>query len=416
MLNERRKVDLECKPLIQLNSAEFWKATITLSVSSFFIFASLHMVQPLLPLFSKEFGVSPTTASLAVSLVTLTLSISLVIFGILSDTFGRKNIMSMGLMASSILSITIFFVPDFSTLLILRALQGIFLASLPAVALAYIGEEYDKAAIGLAIGIYISGNSLGGMGGRIVSGFISDHWGWQYSFLFIGAVGIISFFLFLFYLPSCKNFKQRPFSIRTLLHSFDHYKNPILRLAFYIGGILLFIFIGSFNYLGYHLHKAPFNLSTTVIGLIYISYLSGTFSSTLSGRLDNRLNSSERILLGFAVILVGLILMIIPNLIMIFLGLLIFVFGFFFAHSAASSWVSHYALSSKASASGLYLLTYYIGGSFGSTSLGFIYEPFGWMGVSFVTIFMVLIGLGIGTKMYFIEKRINAKNTENATQ
>ena len=409
MLNNQSNADIECKPLIQVNSAEFWKATITLSVSSFFIFASLHMVQPLLPLFSKEFGVSPTTASLAVSLVTLTLSISLVIFGILSDTFGRKNIMSMGLMISSLLSITVFFVPNFTVLLVLRALQGLFLASLPAVALAYIGEEYDKSAIGLAIGLYISGNSLGGMGGRIVSGFIADLWGWQYSFLFVGGLGIISFFLFIFYLPSCKNFNKQSFSIRTLIHSFDHYKNPILRKAFYIGGVLFFIFIGSFNYLGYHLHQEPFNLSTTVIGLIYITYLSGTFSSTLSGRLDHRLNSSERIMLGFAIILLGLILMIISNLMVIFIGLLIFVFGFFFAHSAASSWVSHYALTSKASASGLYLFTYYVGGSIGSTSLGFIYEPYGWTGLSIVTILMVLIGLGIGLKMYFFEKKLHSE-------
>ncbi|TCS79410.1 MFS transporter [Tepidibacillus fermentans] len=397
---------------ISKNTKEFWKATVALSIGSFLIFSNLHMVQPLLPLFSEDFHVSPATASLTVSLVTLTLSIFLLLFGPISDAMGRKNIMSIGLFGSSFMSILIFFSPNFTTLLILRTFQGIFLASLPAIAYAYIGEEFDKNAIGIAIGIYISGNSIGGMGGRIVSGFIADHWGWQYSFLIMGIFGLLFFFLFLVLLPKSQHFQTHHFSlkigIREMIH---HWKNPILRQAYYVAGIIYFIFLGLFNYLGYYLHQSPYFLSTTVIGLLYISYLAGTFSSTLSGRLDQVLSIPRRIFYGLLIILVGILFMGLKPLFMIMTGLIFVVFGFFFVHSASSSWVSLHASHAKAGASSLYLLSYYMGGSMGGTLLGYVWSPFGWNGIILVTFVLVLVGIRISFRMNtFHEEK---KETDN---
>ncbi|MFV9511329.1 MFS transporter [Tepidibacillus sp. LV47] len=382
------------------STKEFWKATIALSIGSFLIFSNLHMVQPLLPVFSHHFHVSPVTASLSLSLVTFTLSIFMLIFGPISDAIGRKNIMAMGLFGSSLMSILIFFSPNFSVLLVFRTLQGIFLASLPAIAYAYIGEEYEREAIGIAIGVYISGNSIGGMGGRIISGFIADLLGWQYSFLIMGILGLLCFVLFLVLLPNCRHFHPHRFSLKTgIIEMIQHWKNPILRQAYYIASIIYFIFLGLFNYLSFYLHQAPYYLSTSIIGLLYISYLAGTFSSTLSGKLDQFLSIPKRVFYGLVIIFIGILLMMLKPLILILIGLTLVVFGFFFAHAASSSWVSLHASRAKAGASALYLLSYYMGGSIGGTLLGYVWDPFGWYGVIGVTIVLLILGIMISFKM-----------------
>ncbi len=399
---------------IQAKTNKFWRATLALSLGSFLVFSNLHIAQPLLPLFSKHFSVSPAISSLTVSAVTLTLSFFLIVFGLISDAMGRKKVMSLGLLISSILSIVIFFAPNFTMILLLRTLQGVFLASLPAVAFAYIGEEFEKNTIGLVIGIYISGNSIGGMGGRIISGFIADHLGWNYSFLTMGIIGLFIFLLFIFLLPACQNFKPKKFSgTNALKELIVHWKNPILRHAYYIAASLFFIFVGLFNYLGYYLHNEPYSLSTSFIGLLYISYIAGTFSSTLSGRLENRYSSSQRIILGLFIMLIGVCFMLLTSLLIILIGLTILVFGFFFAHSAASSWVSQHAQQSKASASALYLFSYYVGGSMGSFLLGYIWEPFGWSAVIYAIIVVIFFGLYTAMKMKRIEERMQLHINEN---
>jgi YNFM family putative membrane transporter len=56
----------------------------------------------------------------------------------------------------------------------MRALAGLTLGGVPAGAMAYLSEEMHAKAIGLAMGLYISGNALGGMSGRLVTGAVTD--------------------------------------------------------------------------------------------------------------------------------------------------------------------------------------------------------------------------------------------------
>jgi YNFM family putative membrane transporter len=378
--------------LIQERTSRFWAATIALSLGAFLVFSNLHLTQPILPLVAKEFGVSPTQASLTISLVTLFLSLFLLFFGPLSDAIGRKNVMGFGLFFSSLLSILIFFVPNFETLLVMRSLQGIALASLPAIAYAYIGEEFERSAIGITIGLYISANSLGGMAGRVASGFIADFYGWRFSFLIMGLAGMLFFFLFLYLLPKSNGFTARPFIIKEGLQStWKHMLNPYLRPIYYLAGIIFCIFMGLYNYLGFYLHEEPYYLSVTVIGLLYITYLAGTFSSTLSGKLSHWLRIRTRILIGLVIILIGIFLTAWSPLVIIILGITLVCFGFFFTHAAATNWISEYATEAKGSASSLYLLFYYIGGSVGSTVFGFFWEMWGWLAVVGASAFLVLL-------------------------
>jgi MFS transporter, YNFM family, putative membrane transport protein len=392
---------------IEKGSSRYWKATISLSVGSFLVFSNLHFAQPLLPLISKEFSITPSMASLMVSLVTFSLSLFLLIVGPISDHIGRKNLMSFGLFFSSLFSIAIFYVTDFGILLLIRTLQGIALACLPAIAYAYIAEEFEKKAIGIAIGLYISGNTIGGMVGRLVGGYISDLWGWRFAFLAMGLGGLICFFVFVISLPKSKHFSPNSLKFKEISgHFITHLKNRELRSIYLIAGIIFFIFMGLFNYLAYYLHGAPYHLSSSMIGLLFLSYLAGTFSSPLSGKLDSIMSIPTRMSIGLIIMLIGILMTLSTSLLLILVGIIILCFGFFFVHAAATNWVSILAKDAKGSASSLYLFFYYVGGSLGSYLLGFVWQFFGWYAIVFVTVLLVLVAIKIMLSFRFRENVI----------
>jgi YNFM family putative membrane transporter len=170
---------LEFVEKIDHGTADFLHTNLALFSVGFATFAILYFVQPLMPIFSTDFGVSATEASLTLSLATGLLSVSMLAAGMVSEVWGRKPIMVASLLPSAILTVICALLPHWSTLLAVRALTGVALSGLPAVAMAYVGEEIHPRSLGLAMGLYVAGTGLGGMAGRLTTGIITDIWGWQ---------------------------------------------------------------------------------------------------------------------------------------------------------------------------------------------------------------------------------------------
>ncbi|UFT98745.1 MFS transporter [Radiobacillus kanasensis] len=378
--------------MIEASTRSFWKTTIALCIGSLIIFANVYFTQPILPVLSEEFNLSPLLASMSVSLVILALGISLVFYGPISDSIGRRGIMIMSIALSTVLTFSIAFSTSYEWFLTLRVVQGISLAGLPALAVAYIGEEYSPRALTLAIGIYISGNTIGGMFGRLLSGTMTDWFGWRSAFLTMSVVSLVLFLLFIVLLKPSQHFQPKPFRWKEALHDYKgHLQNKYLWLAYLIGGLHFFIFVGHFNYVTYLLSGPPFHLSSSWIGALFLTYIAGTISSPVAGKLAERFHRTMCIKIGILIMMVGFLTTLIPHISTIIIGLLFNCFGFFFAHSIASSWVNEKAAYAKASASGLYLISYYIGGSLGPLYL----EPFWAVGKWFGVVLGCLIVLGV---------------------
>ncbi|MGO4887974.1 MFS transporter [Anaerobacillus sp. MEB173] len=368
--------------LIEARTKEFWRATIALGIASFLIFANIYYPQPLLPVFTNEFGVSPVVSSLSISLALFTLGVCFFVYSALSDAIGRKNIMLVAMGLGTVTTFCIAFVPNYETLIVLRVFQAACLAGIPTIAMAYIGEEFSVKALTLAIGVHISANTIGGMSGRLLSGFVTDLLDWRWAFIVMGVVSIICFILFIFLLPSSRHFQPQAFQWKGALRDYTlHLKNPVLRYAYLIGGLHFFIFVGIYNFVTYLLSDEPFYLSTTVLGVLFLTYIAGTVSSTVAGKVSSTIKQSYCVAIGIGIMAIAVLVTLIANVFVIFLGLLLLCFGFFFAHSVASSWVSRHASFAKASASGLYLTSYYFGGSLGSFYLGFFWHWWSWPGV-----------------------------------
>ncbi|EXJ15911.1 MFS transporter [Imhoffiella purpurea] len=395
--------------MIAARTPAFWRATLALSLGSLLTFANLYTPQPLLPLFSATWGVSPVDASLTVSLTTLTLSLSLLVYGPLSDAIGRRGIMFVTMTLTTLCSLAMAFAPDFWSLLALRAIQGLFIGGLLAVAMAYMGDEFEHDAMVLAVGLYISGNSLGGISGRLISGAVASAWGWQASFLVTGTLSLAVLILFIWMLPPSRGFRPKPLHPIAMLADLGrHLRNPVILLACLIGGLNFLVFINLYSYITYLLSAPPYELSPAALGLLFLTYLSGTLAAGVSGRIVGGRSQPLAMAAGVVILMSGTLLTLVPRLEVIILGMVINAIGFFFTHTQAAGWVSRKADGARASASSLYLMSYYGGASVGSFYLGPFWHWLGWHGVVLGALAMLGIAFCVALILRLLERRDRA--------
>ncbi|WP_313505806.1 MFS transporter [Stutzerimonas kunmingensis] len=356
------------------------RATFALFCAGFATFALLYCIQPLLPMLAAHFSVSAASSSLALSLTTLSLAVCLLISGALAESWGRKPVMAAALGLASLLGLASVLVDSWQLLLALRALLGLALSGLPALAMAYVGEEFEPESLPAAMGLYIGGTALGGMLGRLLSGLLSDLGGWQLALGGIASLGLLVLVAFVWLLPPSRHFTAQPLSLRILLTNFRlHLGNPVLRGLFLQGFLLMGGFVALFNYIGFRLAGEPFGLSSTLIGLLFVVYLGGIFSAGWAGRLVPRFGARQVLRGGVALMLIGVGLCATSWLVSIVLGLGLFTLGFFAAHAVASGQVGSHAKGARAQASALYLCAYYLGSSVVGYGAGYVWDHAGWL-------------------------------------
>jgi len=368
-------------PPIARGGAEFWRVSFAMVFGSFATFALLYCVQPLMPGFAHAFSISPAAASLSLSAATGVLAVAMVFAGTLSDAMGRKTVMTASLAAAGAATLAASFSPDWTTLVALRALTGLALSGVPAVAMAYLAEEMDRSAIGLAMGLFIGGNTLGGLGGRLGAAAIADAGGWRWAFAVVGLVSLGSAAAFAFALP--KERRRPPKRGNALLPAIRmHCRDPGLRSLFALGFLLMGVLVTTYNYIGFRLEAKPFSLSQAAIGFVYSIYLVGAVASAIMGDLAGRFGRRRVIGVAIAFMPVGVVLTLPDNLWLMILGVGVVTVGFFGGHSVASSWVGLRAETAKAQASALYLFFYYAGGSVAGTVGGWVFAFLKWPGVA----------------------------------
>ncbi|WP_180136116.1 MFS transporter [Acinetobacter sp. YH12070] len=381
-------------PYIEYGTRPFLAILFSLFLAGFAIFSSLYCVQPMMPIFADYFHVSPTHSSFPLSFSTIALAVGLLFTGLISDRFGRKPVMVTALfLAASLLIISSIF-PLWEVFLLNRVLIGLSVSGVAAVAMTYIGEEIAQKDIGFAMGLYISGTAIGGMGGRLIAGVLIDYISWQNAMMIIGIINLCIATAFFLLLPASQHFQAYPIRFNRFYESFvKNLADPKLRILFLQSFILMGCFVSIFNYMSYHLLEEPYQLSQTWIGLISIAYLAGIYSSPRAASWGKRFGREKVLPAMLIMMLLGLLIMLIPAFWSVILGLIVFTFAFFAAHSTASSWVSVQSLQYRAVGSSLYLFCYYLGSSILGSSSGLVWEMSGWMGLTCFIAVILMIGL-----------------------
>jgi YNFM family putative membrane transporter len=363
-------------------------------------FTLLYATQALLPLLARDFGVSPTTASLSLSLATGALALSLLPASAVAARWGTARVMRASLAAAAILGLLAPLAPTFGLLLVARTLQGALMAGVPALAMAYLAREVHARSLGAAMGLLVAGNTMGGLSGRVVSSVVADIGGWRLGLAAVGLVSLACLAAFWWLLPDesppGRGERVAPVAVSSWGHIRAHLRDPGLRRLFALSFVLMSAFVTVYNYLPFRLLREPFGLSQTVLGLIFLGYLAGTLASTVAGRLADRVGRHRILWGGVLLAQVAVLLTTADHLAAVLTGLALFTVGFFGAHTAASGWVGRRASSGGAQASSLYLLAYYAGSSIGGSATGVAFAAAGWPGIVAVVSGLLAVALVLG--------------------
>ncbi|MCU1749014.1 MFS transporter [Pseudomonas sp. 6D_7.1_Bac1] len=385
---------------IEKGTPMFMRTVLALFSGGFATFALLYCVQPMMPLFSREFSINAAQSSLILSVATGMLAIGLLITGPISDRIGRKPVMVTALFAAALCTIASAMMPSWQGVLVMRALVGLSLSGLAAVAMTYLSEEIHPQHIGLAMGLYIGGNAIGGMCGRLIVGVLIDFVNWHTAMLVIGGLALIAAMVFWKILPESRNFRSRSLHPRSLLDGFTmHFRDAGLPWLFLEAFVLMGAFVTLFNYIGYRLLAEPYHMDQAFVGLLSVVYLSGIYSSAKIGALADKLGRRKVLWATIVLMLAGLALTMLMPLPLVIIGMLIFTFGFFGAHSVASSWIGRRAIKAKGQASSLYLFSYYAGSSIAGTAGGVFWHLGGWNGIGLFIGGLLVIALLVALKL-----------------
>ncbi len=356
------------------------RLTLALFLAGFTTFSLLYSVQPLLPLFAQSFRVGAAASALSLSLATGLLAFAILCAGALSESMDRRRLMFGSMAAAAVLNLIASIAPNWQALLLARAIEGLVLGGVPAVAMAYLAEEIRATGLGRAMGQYVAGTAFGGMMGRVGVSLLSDAFGWRPALFLISLAGLLAAVGFWWLLPPSRHFVRRT-GVTLTEHAQvwrAHLTHRSLPLLFAMGFLMMGTFVAVYNYAGFRLMGAPFSLSQSAIGLIFCAYLFGIVASATAGSLSDRFGRAPALMAGIGLAILGVMLSLSDRLPAVILGIVLLTIGFFVAHSVSSAWVGALGGRSKGHAASLYLLAYYLGSSLLGAIGGWFWDHRGW--------------------------------------
>ena len=351
---------------------------IAVATAGFFAFLNLYSPQALLPALAREFGVGAAEISSIMTASALAIALTAPFTGAAADVLGRKRIITAAMLAVVVPMAGAAFASDVPSLIVWRFLQGLLLPPIFAVTVAYIGDEWPRAEIPAAAGIYVTGSSLGGFCGRFIPGVLGDLVGWRGAFLALAALTLAGAILIMRLLPREKSFVRSPGIAASARQMLRHLKNPQLVATYAIGFGILFNFIALFTYVSFHLAAPPFNFSSAMLGTVFVTYLAGAAISPMAGRLLARLGRLSFMLAATAVWAGGCLLTLVPSISVIVAGLVLCAACGMLCQTVATSHVTTIAREGRSSAVGLYVTSFYAGGSVGALLPGLVWNAGRW--------------------------------------
>lgn len=384
-------------PGLTRTDRDYRRAVLAMLAAGLATFNALYATQALLPTLVDDLGITPTEAALTVSATTGLLAVCIVPMSILSERFGRGRLLIISALAATTLGLLLPLAPDATTLIALRALQGIAVAGVPAVAMTWLSEELDPAHLGRAMGIYVAGTTVGGLTGRLIPAGLLEIVDWRVALVVSSLVALSMAVVMTVLLPRQRRFTPKRIGLRTELAAMlDHLRNPRLVGLFVIAFVGMGVFVSLYNFFGFRMID-HFGLSPALVGVVFFMYLSGTWSSARAGAMTEKYGRGRVLIGGAALMFVGLLATMSGWLPGALIGLFLFTASFFAMHSTASSWIGLAATSHRAEASSMYLFSYYAGSSLVGAATGVVFALTSWAG--FILILAAILLLVVVTAL-----------------
>ncbi|ANF52795.1 MFS transporter [Chryseobacterium glaciei] len=378
------------------SSKRFRYIKLCIFLSGLSVFAQLYLFQPLLPMVAEHFHTTVGDSSLLVSSATIGMALGLFFFAFKADSYSRKKLMIFSLLSSAVLTIISSWVQSLPLLIAIGVIKGFVISGVSSVALAYLTEEVELSVVALAISMYLSGNTIGGMSGRILATIIAGELGWRNAVLIIGIESLLLGLLFWKFFPSSKFFNPQKTDYSLKMKQMMKFLTDSYMLRLYlIAALLMGSFVSVYNYLTFRLESEPFSLNHFWIAFIFLMYTFGVFGTMITSRLSNKTDRKNILKGSILFMLAGILFLLSENIYIVIFGLGLFTLSFFAAHTMASQMTALRAKEGKSSATSIYWLFYYFGSSILGSGTGYILHATSWKFFIFFLIFSIIIAFSL---------------------
>jgi predicted MFS family arabinose efflux permease len=369
------------------------RLTVALFAGGIATFAELYAVQAVLPALAAEWSLSESAASLAVSVATGALALSVLPWAALGDRIGRAGAMRVSAVVAAVTGAALPLAPSFEVLLALRAVAGLALGALPALAIAHLVARAPARRVAGIGGLYIAGTTLGGLSGRVITGAVGGVAGWRWGVATTSVLVAAAVVVFVILLPADQRPTGRPArgKIRAAM------ANTTVWVFYAQAFLLMGGFVTVYNLLAFRLLDDPYRLPASVVSLLFLTYLVGTVGSSGVGRLVGRWGRRAVLIAAGFGMAVGVAVTLAAPLWLVLLGLVIATFCFFVAHAIAAAWAGQQVPAARSQASALYSLAYYAGSSLVGFAGAVVFDTAGWTGAMTMVIIGSVLAAGIAT-------------------
>jgi len=374
-------------------ATKFPARLLAVGLCGFCTFINLYSPQAILPLLSHEFGAGAAEISTIMTASSLAVALTAPFTGTVADVLGRKRVIVTAMFCLSAPTVMVALAPTLNALIFWRFVQGLVMPPVFAVTIAYIGDEWSPSEAARAAGIYTSGASLGGFAGRFFAGILSDAFGWRQAFFALAAATFVGAIVVLFLLPREKKFVRSEGLLASGRQMLRHFRNSQLIATFAVGFGVLFSFIATFTYLSFRLAAPPYNLSAGYLGAIFVVYLVGSALSPLAGWAVGRFGRRRFMIRVIALWITGIALTLAGPLWIIIGGLVLCAGCGLLCQAVSTGYVTITAQAGRSSAVGLYVTSFYLGGSFGAALGGIAWTLGQWPAcVGMVIVMLAIMG------------------------
>ncbi len=375
---------------------------LAVALAGYCAFLNLYSPQALLPVLAREFDASAGRISAVMTASSFAIALTAPFTGAVADVLGRKRVIACALLALTVPMAMVATAASVNDLVFWRFVQGLLLPPIFAVTVAYIGDEWPPAEVAGVAGLYVSGSSLGGFSGRLIPGLLTDLIGWRAALASLAVLTLAGGIAFALLLEPERRFVRSEGFLASLRQMARNLRDPRL-LAFYAVGFgVLFNFLAVFTYVNFHLAAPPYLLTPSMLGAIFVTYLAGTATTPLVGRAVGRLGRRNFVLGVIAVWAAGALLLLAHPLAVIIAGLTLCAMCGMICQAVSTSAVTATAQVGRSSAVGLYVTSFYVGGSAGAFLPGLAWQSFGWpaavaMALAMLALMALIVALGWGT-------------------
>jgi len=374
---------------------------LAVALAGYCAFLNLYSPQALLPVLAREFNASAGRISAVMTASSFAIALTAPFTGAVADVLGRKRVIACALLALTVPMAMVATAASVDDLVFWRFVQGLLLPPIFAVTVAYVGDEWPSKEIASVAGLYVSGSSLGGFSGRLIPGVLTDLVGWRHALASLAVLTLVGGITFALLLEPERRFVRSNGLLTSLRQMARNLRDPRL-LAFYAVGFgVLFNFLAVFTYVNFHLAAPPYRLTPSMLGAIFVTYLAGTATTPLVGRAVGRLGRRNFVLGVIAAWAAGALLLLASPLAVILIGLTLCAMCGMICQAISTSAVTATAQVGRSSAVGLYVTSFYVGGSAGAFLPGLTWQRFGWpsavaMALAMLALMALIVALGWG--------------------